>query len=112
MLIKRQVLREIGLFDEVTYGRGYGEENEFCCRAAQHGYLHLLDDATFIYHHGSCSFGAEKAELTTRNSLLLAEKYPDYFPRVSRFIAANPLRELQERIQCAIQEDRFGTYDN
>ena len=29
MFIKRSVINEIGYFDEVLFGKGYGEENDF-----------------------------------------------------------------------------------
>ena len=50
MFIKRKVIDEIGFFDAKTFGHGYGEENDFCCRAEMMGYKHVLCDDTFIYH--------------------------------------------------------------
>jgi GT2 family glycosyltransferase len=34
MYIRRTCLDEVGLFDAERFGRGYGEENDFCRRAA------------------------------------------------------------------------------
>ena len=55
---RRAVLRAIGPFDEERFGLGYGEENDFCMRASRAGFVHVLDDATFVYHAGQRSFGA------------------------------------------------------
>ena len=59
MFIKRSVINEVGLFDDVTFGKGYGEENDFCYRALNHGYTHVLCDNTFVYHKGTQSFTNE-----------------------------------------------------
>jgi len=53
MAIRRQVLDEISFFDSSTFGRGYGEENDFCMRAWLQGYENIHDDRTFIFHQGS-----------------------------------------------------------
>lgn len=58
-IASRSLYEEIGLFDEI-YGRGYYEESDLCMRAYERGYRVVADDATFIYHHGWGSFGAEE----------------------------------------------------
>ncbi len=102
MYIKRCVLDEIGYFDEETFGRGYGEENDWCCRAREAGYSHALDDATFIYHKGAMSFKGAKARLIENNLKLLINKYPYYFEMIDRFIAGNPLWDVQENLRFHI----------
>ena len=57
-VIRRAALADIGPFDTETFGRGYGEENDFCLRASARGWRHLLACDTFVYHGGSVSFGA------------------------------------------------------
>jgi glycosyltransferase involved in cell wall biosynthesis/GT2 family glycosyltransferase len=99
MYMKRAALEKVGYFDEETYGRGYGEENDWCCRAMELGYTHALDDATFIYHKGAMSFKGDSAALQERNTGLLLERYPYYNDMVGRFITENPLREIQENIR-------------
>ena len=60
MFIKRCVIDDIGNFDAETFGRGYGEENDFCNRAEQAGYHHVMCDDTFVYHKGTASFDTEE----------------------------------------------------
>ncbi|MDR5588257.1 glycosyltransferase [Clostridium aquiflavi] len=102
MYIKRSVINKIGLFDEETFGRGYGEENDFCCKALENGYYHVLCDDTFIYHKGSASFSADKNELVKKNSKLLFERYPYYTKMIEKFILKNPLKEIQNNIKLQI----------
>lgn len=103
--IKREVLERVGLFDEVTFGRGYGEENDLSCRAQAAGFCDVLDDSTFILHKGSLSFKAEKAALIARNEVALKRKHPLYFAKQREHWIANPLRNAQRRVKDAIVED-------
>jgi len=99
MYIRREVIDKIGGFDEEAFGKGYGEENDFCCRARNAGYVDILDDATFIYHKGNMSFKEARNELSKRNEIILRERHPDYYPRVSAFCAAFPLHFIHGRIR-------------
>ncbi|MHA7965771.1 glycosyltransferase [Paenibacillus sp. CAU 1782] len=99
MYIKRSVLDEVGLFDMDNFGKGYGEENDFCCRVIECGYKNVLADDTFIYHKGSMSFQGEKLELSKRNLRVLNSLYPYYEKMIQEFILKNPLRSIQENIK-------------
>ncbi|MBF2066592.1 MAG: glycosyltransferase [Calothrix sp. C42_A2020_038] len=107
MYITRAVLDKIGYFDAVNFHRGYGEENDFCCRATKQGYLHIIDDATFIYHAGSKSFKAEKQKLIDENSKILAKLHPRYFPEVRSLIQANPFKDILDNIRLHLQIEQF-----
>lgn len=48
MYIPRACLQETGYFDEETFGRGYGEENDFCLRALAQN-LSLLMKLTIFF---------------------------------------------------------------
>ena len=56
MLIRRAVLDLLGQFNEI-FGHGYGEENEFCLRAADLGFRHVAAAGVLVEHLGSVSFG-------------------------------------------------------
>lgn len=76
MLIKREVIQSVGKFDAETFGRGYGEENDFCNRAEQMGYIHVMCDDTYIYHSGTKSFvSAEKEKYIKEHERILQERY-------------------------------------
>lgn len=77
MLIKREVINTIGNFDAETFERGYGEENDFCSRAEQAGYHHVMCDNTYIYHRGTKSFlSKEKEKYMMLHDRILRERYP------------------------------------
>ena len=82
LYIKRTVLDEIGLFDEKTYGRGYGEENDFCFRAIDAGYQNVICDNAYILHKESQSFSEAKNELLKQGLEALSKRYPNYKNRL------------------------------
>lgn len=107
MYIKRDVIEELGLFDAKTFGKGYGEENDFCYRALDHGYTNVLCDNTFIYHKGTQSFKKEnmtasRAALIDEHMNLLRKKHPIYVQKTDNFIANNPIRDIQENVKLNI----------
>ncbi len=95
MYIKRACLDEIGLFDEDTFGRGYGEENDFCVRAARRGWKHLLCADTFVYHAGGVSFGSEQMERVATAQDMLDSMYPGYHNKIRVHIARDPARPMR-----------------
>ena len=101
MLIRRAALRELGFFDAETFGRGYGEENDFSMRAATRGWRHLAACDCLVYHKGAVSFG-DKLDLIAANLKLLAVTYPDYAGRIRDFIASDPMAAVRNRVQKAL----------
>ena len=95
MYIRRELLEAIGSFDPV-FGLGYGEENDFCMRAAAAGYRNVLCEDAFVAHLGGSSFGDKRGELARRNLAILQQRHPTYDTLVRDFIAADPLRALRE----------------
>ncbi len=91
MVIRRAVLDRVGAFNEV-FGRGYGEENEFCLRAADLGYLHVAACGVLVEHRESVSFGAEKEALKASNLRRLEGMYPEYTATVMAYESQDGLR--------------------
>lgn len=63
LLFKRAVLQQLGYFDEATFGRGYGEENDYCLRARQAGWQLAVADDTYIYHLESQSYSHDRRKV-------------------------------------------------
>lgn len=87
MLIRRELIDKIGLFDEI-YGKGYGEENDLTMRALASGWRCAVANYAFVVHRGSKSFGYKKRKLySDRNSKILLDRYPNYNSLVHAYIA-------------------------
>lgn len=104
MYIRRTLLHKIGLFDDETFGLGYGEENDFCMRAVKAGFRNVLCEDTFVAHTGSRSFDAKKQALMEKNMRFLVAKHPDYPEHVHRFIASDPLRPLRQLAETMLRK--------
>jgi glycosyltransferase involved in cell wall biosynthesis len=98
MFLKRQALAEVGPLDVAGFGLGYGEEVDWCFRAADRGWRHVLDDATFVYHAGQASFGAVSGAKVRRANRLIRRRYPEAWRRLSDFIRLDPLAPLRRRV--------------
>src|SRR6185437_14887509 len=101
MYIRRDALRDIGLFDAATFGRGYGEENDFCMRAAARGWQHRLACDTFVYHEGKVSFGAGSADLDGKADLLAA-RHPDFAELVARHVRRDKVGPYRFALTAAL----------
>ncbi|WP_376697030.1 glycosyltransferase family 2 protein [Wenzhouxiangella sp. EGI_FJ10305] len=104
MYLRRQAIDAIGLFDEAAYGRGYGEENDWCMRAASAGWRHVICDDAFVAHEGGASFGPLGLKPGGEAMEILLSRYPDYMDRVSAFIEADPMAERRQRIVEAFRK--------
>lgn len=108
MYIKRSCINDVGLLDVNGFGLGYGEENDFCMRAAKRGWRHVLCADTFVFHKGSVSFGDEKQKRLSSAMKKLDEIYPDYHGLIHDHIDQNPARPFRTKalVEMIRQSDR------
>ncbi len=102
MYITRAAIDSIGVFDEVRFPRGYGEENDFCVRATRASFVHLVDDTTYVHHERSASFGAEKEKLIAEGMATIRALYPDYSQSVRKWLENDGLGELRTVLAAAL----------
>jgi GT2 family glycosyltransferase len=101
LYVARACLDDVGLFDAARYGRGYGEENDFCQRAIRRGWQNLLVGDVFVRHWGAASFQGERARRVKQALELLDETYPRYQRAVQGFMRSDPLRPVRARLDFA-----------
>ncbi|MQP64752.1 glycosyltransferase [Niveispirillum sp. SYP-B3756] len=101
MYIRRDCLAQTGWFDAVTFGTGYGEENDFCLRAGQLGWRHVMALDAYVGHVGGGSFGPSKQGRVDRALRRLARLYPGYEPSVHAFIDTDPLAVYRRALDRA-----------
>jgi hypothetical protein len=103
MGMNRNVINKIGHFDEKTFFRGYGEENDWCRRAVSYGYRNVIVENLFVFHkHGGSFVDAEKKQLIEQNSKKLEERYPDYNQTVSAFCADDPVKIIRDYVVISL----------
>ena len=67
--VKKEVINRIGLFDEVNFPSGYGEEDDFCLRAKKAGFKLALADDTYVYHSKTKSYKKSQKDTFTAQGL-------------------------------------------
>ncbi|RLB91148.1 MAG: hypothetical protein DRH50_11380 [Deltaproteobacteria bacterium] len=107
MYIKRPCLDQLGLFDEKSFGLGYGEENDFCMKAAKAGWRHVLCGDTFVYHAGGISFSESKEHLQKQGTETLIKLHPDYMDCIRKHVMEDPARQLRLAVDSA--RERIST---
>ncbi|MBT2291601.1 glycosyltransferase [Paenibacillus albidus] len=77
MLIKREVINEVGLLDEI-FSPGNFEDDDYSFRIMQAGYKLLLCKDTFVHHHGHATFSTDSRSfynILQQSALKFKEKW-------------------------------------
>lgn len=90
MLISAACRAAVGVFDVDNFPRGYGEENDFCMRAAATGFRNVLCPNAYVAHVGGVSFSESTQALMKVGAERLLAKHPGYDDAVARWISADP----------------------
>lgn len=106
--INWNLYKQIGMFNEV-FGKGYGEENDWCMRAGKLGYRNLIVPNLFVYHKHGASFAVDvKERLIGAHLQELSRMHPDYLASVEKYINIDPLRHLRPALMMKILSGEFG----
>jgi glycosyltransferase involved in cell wall biosynthesis len=99
LYIRRELVDDIGLFDEELFPRGYGEENDFCMRAVKAGWQNIVDDRTLVYHLRSQSFKEEKTALMEEGFRAVVGRHPEYVTLAQVFGAGGAMSNVRTRVR-------------
>lgn len=91
MALSPHWLGHVPRFDE-SFGRGYGEEVDWCQRTRALGGRHVCQPGLFVGHVGAASFGAEQRRtLRARSAPILLRRWPRFDFDVAEAQTADPL---------------------
>lgn len=90
MAMGRDWLAQVPQLDTI-FGRGYGEEVDWCRKTAALGARHVGTGALFVEHRSGSSFGDEKPARIQANNKIVSARYPSYDLTVRQFRDADPL---------------------
>lgn len=97
LYIRRKVLATVGMFDAETFGRGYGEENDFCMRIIERGWRNVLACDVFVGHIGAVSFDETANPAKQRAQELIDDLHPAYHMIINKFIREDPIKPYRLR---------------
>lgn len=110
MYVTREAINAVGVLDEV-FGRGYGEECDWCRRAHKAGFKSVITPKAFVHHSGTKSFLPEEKLASIRTgSRILNSRHPEYDRIVADYVATNPyqLHRLAIWLSIAGQTSQIG----
>lgn len=100
-MMSRNLVEAVGLLDEEAFPTGYGEENDYCIRAADAGFELAIADDAYVYHAKSKSFGHQKRkQLSSKGSKKLKEKHTE--EKVSRLISKIKNTKHMDSVRASI----------
>ena len=102
MLITAACRAAVGRFDVDNFPRGYGEENDFCMRAAAAGFRNVLCPNAYVAHEGGVSFSEATQALMKEGAARLLGKHPSYDTEVTTWIARDPVKARREAVVRAL----------
>ena len=102
MLITAACRAKVGPFDIENFPRGYGEENDFCMRAAAAGFRNVLCPNAYVAHVGGVSFSESTQALMKIGGERLLAKHPTYDAQVSAWIDRDPAKTRREEIAATL----------
>lgn len=87
ILIKCQVIKDIGILDETLML--YGEESDWCLRARKKGYKILFVPHSKVFHRGAISTNSIRKHamyLSVRNKIWLIRKYANIWQKIHYYL--------------------------
>lgn len=90
MLLNRRWLEVEPRFDP-TFGKGYGEEVDWCRKVAARGGVNIGLGGLFIEHKGASSFGMTSVGLKSRHNAIISDRFPKFDMRVQEFRRNDPM---------------------
>jgi GT2 family glycosyltransferase len=105
--LRRRALEAIGPFD-ARFGRGYGEEADFCLRAAAAGFCNVLAPSAFVLHAAGGSFTDRAAAAAREGAVRLLSLHPHYPGEVARYLRRGEARAVGLAAMTQLLLNRYG----
>lgn len=111
--VRRSAYDRLGLYDEMKFGIGQSEDNEFSLRARMAGYFCVCPTNVFMAHAGSTSFGDEVTKWVQNGRSVLKSEFSHYFAEIRHFLkVGDPLDQFRRQIVDYDDEDKRDASGN
>ncbi len=94
MAMNKKAIDDVGYFDEI-FEKGYGEENDWCQRAINKGFINTIAGDLFVWHkHGGSFQTKEKQDLIKKHLNIIKKRYPRYEKDIGAIFKESPYMSL------------------
>lgn len=108
MAFNKNVVSQIGMFDEDTFGKGYGEECDWSARALLAGYKNVLIPNLFVYHkHGGSFTKEEKKRFSDENTTKFWQRHSKLLPFARKMDEEDEPRDIRDTLSMLIDLHTF-----
>ena len=109
MLMTREAIENIGVFDSVQFSVGYGEENDWCMRALAAGFKNLIAPNIYVGHDHGSSFKDIKnlQQIRFNNANALITKHPTYSNKIKEYFSKKDLLKLTPILTHSLDHEFF-----
>ncbi|MEE4379517.1 MAG: glycosyltransferase [Candidatus Competibacteraceae bacterium] len=99
--IKRSCIERVGFFNITQFAEPDTQAIDFCLRAAEQGFKHLLCGDTLVYHQGDS--GCNPANQPPPRQIMqpLRDQHPHFEQQLERYVTVDPARLLRRRVDLA-----------
>lgn len=103
MAISQKAIREVGLLDQKTFGKGFGEDTDWCRRAVEKGFRNVMVENLYVFHNtGNSSYAVDRRKRMQINREKLLVKHPDLTGIMRDFVEEDPLEPIRSYVLCRL----------
>lgn len=103
MMMRREAIQEIGLFDANAYPRIYGEENDWGNTALLYGWKHGYVPGVVVGHLGNVTIPSEENKKLRQMGLVrVMNRYP-FYEKLIQTIESLPVRQFKSELEMSVQ---------
>lgn len=111
MGMSQKALQTIGYLDEENFGKGYGEENDWCQRGIEQGFTNVQVENLFVFHnHGGSFLSEDKKRYLEEHGKILREKHPNYDADIMKYYALDPNKMIREFAKLQLLKKYSGNH--
>lgn len=110
----RKAILKIGLFDNINFKIGYGEENDWCWRAVKSGFKNIIASNIYVSHEHGSSFSNinNLSKIRKDNYNVLLHKHPNFFNIVNDYNKEKKLDNIYLLLKFTLDYEYFRPIKN
>ena len=103
MALSQTAIREVGLLDLKTFGKGFGEDTDWCRRAVLKGFRNVMVENLYVFHNAGLScYAVDRRKRMQINREKLLNKHSNLPEVMKQFSVEDPLGPIRSYVLCRL----------